>query len=352
MRKVCVWAGVLSLALLSGTVQAGPKMEVGDDAWLKLSFLGQVHASYSDELSPEADVFLRRGRIILAGQIMDGVMFFAETDNDKAGKAGVGDVSTDIQDAFVDIRIGDSSHWVKAGLILLPFSFETRSSAASLLGHDYNAEAIKLVNTFVWRDYGVELHGDMLSKKIAYTVGAFDGYDSAGGTKNPDADARLTGHVVVALVGEAETGWFYGQEKLGGAGSYLCLGAGYDQQDGASLITSAEGDSSVADSEAWVLDFKAGTDIGDLGLTVNGAWYDWDGATYRGNTAFVEAGVLAGKTMVTGKYSLQDPVDGQDTQDYTAGIQYFMKNHNIRGGVEYRWGDSPETVLAGLQFLL
>jgi len=29
-----------------------------------------------------------------------------------------------------------------------------------------------------------------------------------------------------------------------------------------------------------------------------------------------------------------------------------MKNHNVRGGLEYRWGDSAETVLAGLQFLL
>jgi len=338
---------------MTGTMFAGPKMDVGDDGWLKLSFLGQAHVSYSDETTPEVDAFLRRGRIILAGQITDGVLFFAETDNDKAGKSGTGSVSTDIQDIYVDFRILDSAHWAKAGLILLPFSFETRSSAASLLGLDYNAEVVKLANTFVWRDYGAELHGEFLSKKVAYAVGVFDGYDSATGSKNPDADARVTGHVMVNLVGEAETGWFYSQNRLGGAGNYLSIGAGFDQQGKATLIEATEDtDAMVKDSDAWVLDFKAGTDVGDVGLTVNGAWYDWDNTVFKGNTAFIEAGAAMGKTMITGKYSLQDPVDGSDTQDYTAGVHYFMKKHNVRGGLEYRWGDSADTALLGVQFLL
>jgi hypothetical protein len=56
--------------------------------------------------------------------------------------------------------------------------------------------------------------------------------------------------------------------------------------------------------------------------------------------------------MLTLKYSLQDP-DGKDNiEDYTAGLHYFLKGHNARAGVEYRWGDSPTTVLMGLQFLL
>jgi hypothetical protein len=352
---------IACLVSVVGVASAGPKMEVGEDGWLKLSFLGQVHASYSDEMNPETDIFLRRGRLILAGQIMDGVTFFAETDNDKAGKSGAGDVSTDIQDAYVDFQIMDSAHWAKAGLILLPFSFETRSSAASLLGLDYNSEVIKLSNTFVWRDYGAELHGHFFAKKVAYTVGVFDGYDSETGSKNPDAETRFTGHAMVNLVGEAETGWFYTQNSLGSAGSYLSIGAGFDQQDKATLIEAVEASevdgtdasgASIVDSEAWVVDFKAGTDLGSVSVNVNGAWYDWDSAVFVGSTAFVEAGVLAGKTMLTGKLSLQDPTSGEETKDYTAGLHYFMKNHNVRGGLEYRWGDNAETVLAGVQFLL
>jgi len=94
--------------------------------------------------------------------------------------------STEIQHVFLDARLieCDNEIWAKAGLILLPFSFETRVSAASLLGIDYNIEAIKLVNTFIWRDYGAELHGNF-GKKLAYAVGIFDGYDAKGSDKNP-----------------------------------------------------------------------------------------------------------------------------------------------------------------------
>jgi len=85
---------------------------------------------------------------------------------------------------------------------------------------------------------------------------------------------------------------------------------------------------------------------------VNGAYYDWDNAAFKGNTAFVESGVLVGKTMLTGKYSLTDPDDGSSTDDYTVGLHYFLKGQNARGGVEYRWGDSSNWTLVGIQFLL
>ena len=29
-----------------------------------------------------------------------------------------------------------------------------------------------------------------------------------------------------------------------------------------------------------------------------------------------------------------------------------MQKHSARGGIEYRWGDSPEMVLVGVRFLL
>ncbi len=348
-------ATVVLVALLANGTSAGPRWELGEDSWMKASFLGQVHGSYVDGGTDPYDVYLRRARIILAGQITDGVMFFAETDNDNAGKRGTS-VSTDIQDAFVDIRIMNSEHWVEVGLILLPFSFENRSSAASLLGLDYNSETVKFVNTFVWRDYGAELHGSFLDKRISYCVGAFDGYDMADSAKNPDADLRFTGHVAVNLAGQAETGWFYGQHRHD-ADAYVSLGAGYDRQDKATLVSlpTPSGSAPVmveADSAAWVVDMQSGFGLGCSDVTLNAAWYDWDNSAFKGNTGFVEAGVQSGKTMLTGKYSLQDPDGPARTEDYTAGLHYFMKKHNARGGIEYRWGDSPEMVLVGVQFLL
>jgi len=362
----------LCLLVVIPSVNAGPKVEWGEDSWMQLSFLGQPHFKYEDDAADQEDFYLRRGRIILQGQIIDGVKFFVETDNDNAGRSGAAASSTDIQDAWIDLRIA-GSHWIQGGLILLPFSFENRSSAASLLGIDYNAETIQFVNNFVWRDYGVELHG-MLGEKIGYRIGAFDGYDAPGSTKNPDAGLRVTGRIDLGVVGKAPGGWFYSQNHLG-KDQYLTIGAGIDMQpdatvspatrdvtitlpDGAGVPTAVAGSQAatpmVQDSENWVVDLQSSFNMGEAAaLLLNAAYYDWDNSRFEGNTAFVETGLLLnGKIMPTFKYALRDPAEGDDVTDYTAGLHYFIKGQNARAGVEYRWGDSNDQALVGLQFLL
>ncbi len=329
---------------------AGPKWDISEDSNMQLAFLGQIHAAYSDDAADKEDIYLRRARIILSGQITDGVRFFAETDNDNAGRNGTTDVETDIQDAFVDLRLAEN-HWVEVGLILLPFSFENKSSAASLLGLDYNSEVIKMVNTFVWRDYGAELHGNF-GKKFAYRAGVFDGYDDSASTKNPDAPLRYTGHLALNLVGEAETGWFFTQERLSDK-PYLTIGVGGDYQEEATRVVSTNGTpDKITDNQAVVFDFQSGCNAGSLALTLNGAWYVWDNAAFEGDTRFVEAGVRRDQIQLTGKLSDQDPDEGEEKQDTTVGINYFLKKHNVRCGLEYRWGDNPDLYLAGVQFLL
>lgn len=350
MKKILCGIVCLFGLMSAGTSYAGPKWELGEDSWMKLSFLGQAHFAHQNGAAAENDFYLRRGRFILAGQIMDGVKIFVETDNDMAGRQGTS-VSTDIQDAFVDVRIADSEHWVKGGLILLPFSMETFSSAASLLGLDYNAETIKLTNTFVWRDTGVSFHGDF-EEKLAYRAGFFDGYDSAAGTKNPDAGIRFTGHVSYAILGDVETGWFNTQDKQGKKGDYLIIGVGLDNQQDATRIVDSE-----VDSRALVVDVQSGFDLGytsmgAMDLTINGAVYEWDNALFDGITAFAEAGLRVRQAMGTLKLSAQRPDDGDDIVDVTFGLDYFLKGHNAKGGIEFRTGDSDDRVLVGVQFLL
>lgn len=348
-------------AMAAAAAWAGPKLEITEDSWIQVGALLQLNATRTDGASPENDFFLRRARLILSGQVMDGVQFFAETDSPNAGKSGA-DAAIKIQDAFVDLRLPLlTNHWVKAGLILLPFSFESRAGATTLLGHHYNVEVLKLPNTHVWRDYGVELHGTFWERRVAYFVGVFDGYDERESTKNPDADLRLTGHLAVNLLGEAEAGWFFSQNRLGKAGDYVSIGAGVDRQDKATRRVAPASEDSAApapppeiiDSENWVVDLQSGFDVGGVGITLNAAWYDWNNALFKGNTAFVETGILIGKVMPVAKYSWQDPDGGPATvEDYTVGLHVFGKGHNIRGGLEYRWGDSPDQWLLGIQLLL
>lgn len=340
-----------SLALFGcvSIAQAGPRWEVSDDSYIQLGALGQVHASFTEDAQDQEDLYLRRARLILSGQVMDGLQFFMETDNDNAGRNGTTGVSTDIQDAFVDQRLLGSHH-LQGGLILLPFSFENAASAGSLLGLDYNLETLKFAETFAWRDYGAVLRGDF-ARRFAYRVGVFDGYDDKAGTKNSDAKLRGTGHVALNLVGETENGWFFTQERLTNL-PYLAIGAGADRQDKASRIVSSNAPARIVDNEAFVVDFQSGCPLGPLFATVNGGWYTWDNAQFDGDTAFVETGIRHRDLQLTCKQTRQEPAAGETLDDTTIGLHHFRKKHNARAGIEYRWGDTGSQVLVGFQIAI
>ena len=233
---------------------------------------------------------------------------------------------------------GLGEHWVEAGLILLPFSFENRSSAASLLGLDYNSSVIKLAEHFRVARQRRNAPRQLRRPAVSYCAGVFDGYDRGGGSKNPDAELRFTGHAAVNVIGKAETGWFYGQCRLPKE-SYVSLGAGADAQDKATLTIPkvAEGEEplpgEVEDSDNYVVDMQSAYVISDtMSLTLNGGYYFWDDAAFKGDTAFAEAGLLIDKTMVTLKYELQNPDAGTDTQDYTAGRALFPEGPQCARG--------------------
>lgn len=361
MRRLVGSVLTAVVVLAAGRGYAGPQWQIGDDTncWMKLGILGQAHFLNAENAPDKGDFYLRRARIILSGQVIDGVKLFLETDAPNSAKNGGATSRVDIQDAFVDFRLNKNrfgEHWIKAGMILLPFSFENRAGASSLLGIDYNTEALKLVNTLGWRDYGGEFHGN-ISDRFSYMIGHYDGYDSDESLKNPGASVRLTGHIALNIVGKVETDWFFNQERLGKGAPYFSIGAGIDKQDEATLTHTAVAGTTnktavITDSDAWVVDFQSGFQAGLVGLTLNGGWYNWDNVTFKGDTACVEGGAMVKQTQLTAKYSLQNADAQTDIEDYTVGLNYFFKGHNARGGVEYRWGDSPTTVLVGLQFLL
>ena len=132
---------LLATLCLTATSHAGPKWKFGENAWMKMDLLAQVHFSYLDEAEDEEDFYLRRFRILVNGQITEGVRVFFQTDYSNAGKNNV-DSDFSLLDGWVDVQLFKSEHWLKAGLIPLPFSMENRSAVGALLGIDYNSEII------------------------------------------------------------------------------------------------------------------------------------------------------------------------------------------------------------------
>ena len=346
-KSLALAAMLLATWVAAVTVIAGPKWEYGDSAWMKLDLLAQVDFSFLDNALDEDDFYLRRFRILVNGQIAEGIKTFLQTDYSNAGKNGA-DPEFILIDGWVDLQLFGSNQWLKVGLVPLPFSMENNSAVGSLLGIDYNTEILKFVNDSTWRDVGAVLQGTFFDR-LGYRVGTFDGYDD--NEKNPDAGLRFTGRIDLAAIGDVQTSW-YTQDTLGKE-TYLRAGVGYDYQKDATLIASAGPAEIPVDNEAWVLDFQSGYQFNDtLQLTVNGAWYDWDNSAFKGNTAFVEAGLRYNKFIGTLKYTLQDPDEGSAVNDYTLGLHYNLKANNLKAGVEYRSGDSDDWWLVGIQFML
>ena len=46
---------------------AGPKWDFGEEAWMKLDLLAQVHYSFLEDAENESDFYLRRFRILVNG---------------------------------------------------------------------------------------------------------------------------------------------------------------------------------------------------------------------------------------------------------------------------------------------
>ena len=223
-KKILTLTVMLLVTLITAVpVNAGPKWEYGDSSWMSLDLLGQMHYSNLDNAVEETDFYLRRFRMLVNGQIDEGIKVFLQTDYSNAGKSGVNPEFT-LLDGWVDLQLAGSTHWLKAGITPLPFSMENRSAVGALLGIDYNSEVLKFVNDATWRDVGAVLQG-AFSDRLGYRVGTFDGYDE--GDKDPAAGLRFTGRIDLAAIGEVQTGW-YTQDTLG-KGTYLRGGGGYER---------------------------------------------------------------------------------------------------------------------------
>lgn len=178
------------------------------------------------------DLYIRRFRILIGGNITKELSFFAETDNPNLGKVGYssspvkGASDTYIQDAFMTYSFS-KEFMIDAGMLLMPVSHNSEQSAASLLGIDYGPY------TFLWsgptgsrvgRDYGIEARGFLGEEHFEYRVGLFQGYRGAYSLKPERITARAVWYPF-----QNEPGYFYAGTYLG-ARKVVGVGVSFDHQ--------------------------------------------------------------------------------------------------------------------------
>lgn len=226
---------LLMVALLPIKAHAALEIKSSDGtSSIKFGVLGQFQGetlTTADGEDTSKDLYIRRFRILVGGNINENLSFFAETDNPNLGKydsttkaknAG----STYIQDAYATYSFGNE-FMIDAGMLLFPVSHHAGQSAASLLGIDYGPYA------FVWstptdsrvgRDYGVEARGYLGDNHLEYRAGVFQGVRGVNST-NPE---RFMARVVYYPF-QNEPGYFYAGSYLG-ARKVLGIGVSLDKQ--------------------------------------------------------------------------------------------------------------------------
>lgn len=185
--------------------------------------------------------FLRRVRLIIAGQVARDVTFFFLTDNPRLGNAGTGTTTPTrslatgflVQDAFGEWRIAGDRLALDAGLFFLPQSRNILTSSSSILSFDtsnFSLQANALTASSGGRDLGFQLKGYLARDRLEYRAGVFSGQrqaprpGQAGSRNSPRFAARLQYDVF-----DPEKGYTYPGTNLGSK-RILAVGAWGDLQ--------------------------------------------------------------------------------------------------------------------------
>ncbi len=288
--------------------------------------LGQFQADWLED--PAADdttqnLFIRRVRLLFAGQVAKNVTFFIETDAPNLGKTlptGKNiNPSVIVQDAYGEFKLHDAFA-LDAGLMFVPFSRNSIQSAASLLPIDYGAytfSASAPTQSSVGRDAGFQAKGYFLENHLEYRVGAFKG------TRDPASHRsfRYTGRLQYQLLEPEATGFFYTGTYLG-ARKVAAVGASFDTQ----------GDYNAYDADVFV-DYPWALGA----ITAQLAYNRFDGGTTfvtlpKQNVVLLELGYLLRNLKLTPvlQFTSRGIVDTEvgDETRWSVGLNYWWAGHN------------------------
>lgn len=359
-RRVTFLLAVICL-LVPILASAQATIKVNDNVNFKFGTLIQAWADSAEiAASPQGysnNLYLRRFRFLVGGQISPTVSFFFETDNPNLGKApkalGSGFIT---QDAFVEwkaLGATNNAFIIDAGLFLPPICRNCLESAASLLSLDYGSfsflESAPLQNS-VGRDTGVQAKGYLMNSHLEYRAGVFQGFRRAGSRNAFRTTARLQYNLW-----DTETGYVYPGVYLGNK-RVLAFGVAGDHQN----------DYKSYSADAFLSLPTAGKNAfnGEIDLI------HWDGGPGffptttplpRQNDASAQVGYYFSGPKVmpwirAEHQDFKDPVqDPNDNSRWQAGLTWYPAAHNfnVKGAASHvkpRVGNTTNEYTVQLQF--
>ena len=221
-----------------------------EGATLNVSFQIQPQFLINQAGTPDGtgasyDVYVRRTRLLVNGDLGPNFTYLIQVDNANFGKWGNFTGRAIIQDAWVGWAptgiTGPTVIYIDAGILLVPFSHHLLESTTNFVTADVQADAFRFPgNAFpAFRDTGVQVRGWLLNKKIGFRGGVYEGYTPAAATLGgapantntaaaanctpatpgscvtPKRYPMLSGFVNLDIIGSEEGGWLYGAYKWG-----------------------------------------------------------------------------------------------------------------------------------------
>jgi hypothetical protein len=343
--RVAAFAAVTSLSPLAAHAQA--TIKVNDSTSIRVGFLGQMWVDLSQNVRQDSsyaqNIFLRRMRFIVGGQIGSKLSFFFQTDNPNLGRAGPATqvkapgTGFILQDAYIEVKPGSAPFYVEGGLLLIPLCRNCYASAASLLPIDYSAYSFLSsapTASSNGRDVGFEAKGTLANQHLEYRGGIFSGARLTN-PQTPTAQTasnslRGAGHLMVNFweteaPGYVLPGTYLGRRKV------FNVGAGFDLQ-------------SVY--KALAADAFLSYPVGANGITLATTFIHYDGGTFipalpRQNTIEVEGGYHFTDAKITpwAKFETRSI-----SSDFLSLAQ--QNDHRIQLGGTYYWAANNLNVKA------
>ena len=327
------FAAAITVAILAIAVPANAQaiIKVSDTVNVRFGMLLQAWADEQEIATLTGgtsgyaqNLFIRRVRFLMAGQIAKGVTFFLDTENANLGKAPKA-LGTGFQllDAYGSWEIAPEFA-IQGGLILIPLCRDCNSSAAALLGLDYGMWSFQEsapTQSSVGRDTGFQLKGYFLKNHLEYRVGAYSGFRQT----NAKNSFRYAGRVQYNVF-DTETAQFYTTQYFA-TKKILAIGGGFDTQ---SSYYSFAGD--------LMLNLPIGKDA----FTFQGDYIWYNGSTFftqvairRQTVLFLEAGyyICPLKVEPFAVYQQQDYTNAPDEilnkRAFQAGLSFYPFGNNL-----------------------
>ena len=358
-RRVPIFLAVMICLLIPTLAGAQAVIKVNDNVNIKFGTLIQTWAD-SAELATDPqgyanNLFLRRFRFLVGGQISPTVSFFFETDNPNLGKAPKSLATGFItQDAFVEwkpLGATNTAFIVDAGLMLPPLCRNCLESAATLLSLDYGSYSFSEsapTQSSVGRDTGVLAKGYLAGGHFEYRAGVFQGFRRSGSRNAFRGTGRVSYNVWDTETGYTYPGVYFGNKKV------LQFGVGGDRQNeykawsADAFISLPNPAKNALNGELTVLRFNGGNGFFTTALPEQDDY-----------TAQVGYYLASPKVMPFIRYEHQDfkaaASDPNDNKRWQAGLTWYPAGHNfnVKGAYSHvapKVGNSTSEYTVQLQF--